>query len=324
VIAWTALPVAGAFLGGRVLGRRSGLAPWARPAWGLLASAVFVVLAIPLVVLADGDQYSTSVGSLFLYAIVLVGGATAAGAWSSREQRVARPVTALLAGILRPLALAATVLAVFGLLVSSGLILTNTVARLGWDLQALQQENLSSEADDLDFRLPNALGQSVVASANYALLLTGEGMLSQSSVTSLPPTDVKWDELSPAEREREVAELFDEDDERLRVFDADDELPPYVFLPVLIVVLLVPNAAALYAGFVAARRMRAPTAPLGAAWGALVGIVWAVVLTIVDGMLASELHGDSLFWSVLLFGTLFGAIGGLMGAQRHAAAAPAG
>lgn len=334
VLAWTVFPLAGAFLGARILGRRSGLAPAARAGWGVLAAAVFLVLSIPLVIVAGTEDYAIDAGSLFLYSILLVGGTAAAGAWTSRERSAeaatgvratAATAAALLGAILRPLAVAAVILWLVGLLVFSGLMITNTVARLGWDVEALQEEDLTDDAEDLDLRLPNALGQAIVVSPNLGLQLVSQGMLAEAGDTQIPATDAKWDELDEDERQDRVAALFDDDElEPARIFDADEELPVWVFLPLLIIVLLVANGAAAYAGFIAARRVHAPTALLGAAWGALVGIVWALVLVIVDGMLAGDVDGASLFASVLLFGTLFGAAGGLLAVQgRTAPAAPA-
>ncbi len=120
--------------------------------------------------------------------------------------------------------------------------------------------------------------------------------------------------------------------ETFRVFDLRDALPAAVFAPGLIVLVLGLGAVALYAGFVLARAMRPPSQPLAGAWGAATGSVWAVALTALSALAADRLtldgagapvtigllgapQGASTFWSVLLFGTVLGALGGILAKQ---------
>ena len=78
----------------------------------------------------------------------------------------------------------------------------------------------------------------------------------------------------------------------------------------LVVLIGIPLAAALYAGFVVARERAAASPVLGAAWGALVGPVWAIALAMVNGLLQDTLfghaQGESVFGIVLVFGALIG------------------
>ena len=60
-------------------------------------------------------------------------------------------------------------------------------------------------------------------------------------------------------------------------------LSAVVFLLMLVVLIGIPLTAALYAGFLVARERAAARPLLGAAWGALVGPVWAIVLAILNG-----------------------------------------
>jgi hypothetical protein len=113
----------------------------------------------------------------------------------------------------------------------------------------------------------------------------------------------------------------------LRLFSYRDGVSAIVFLLMLIVLIGIPVAAALYAGFVVARERAAASPALGAAWGALVGPVWAIVLAIVNGLLQDTLfghaQGESVFGIVLVFGALIGALGGFLAARASATPAAA-
>jgi hypothetical protein len=115
--------------------------------------------------------------------------------------------------------------------------------------------------------------------------------------------------------------------EPLRLFGYRDGASAVVFLLMLVVLIGIPVTAALYAGFVVARE-REPGSPLlGAAWGALVGPVWAIALAIVNALLQDTLfghaQGESVFGIVLVFGALIGALGGFLAARASATPAAA-
>ena len=112
-----------------------------------------------------------------------------------------------------------------------------------------------------------------------------------------------------------------------RLFAYRDGMSAIVFLLMLVVLIGVPVASALFAGFAVAREREAATPVLGAAWGALVGPVWAIVLAIVNSLLQDTLfghaQGESVFGIVLVLGALIGALGGFL-AARAGATPPAG
>ena len=113
----------------------------------------------------------------------------------------------------------------------------------------------------------------------------------------------------------------------LRLFSYRDGASAIVFLLMLVVLIGIPLTAALYAGFVVARERAAASPALGAAWGALVGPVWAIALAIVNGLLQDTLfghaQGESVFGIVLVFGALIGALGGFLAARASATPAAA-
>ena len=104
-----------------------------------------------------------------------------------------------------------------------------------------------------------------------------------------------------------------------RLFAYRDGVSAVVFLLMLIVLIGIPLVAALYAGFLVAREREATSPALGAAWGALVGPAWAIVLAIVNGLLQDTLYGhaqgESVFGTVLVLGAVIGAAGGFLAAR---------
>ncbi|MEA2132826.1 MAG: zinc-ribbon domain [Solirubrobacteraceae bacterium] len=114
-----------------------------------------------------------------------------------------------------------------------------------------------------------------------------------------------------------------------RLFDYRDGASVIVFLLMLVLLVGLPLTAALFAGFTVARERGAASPALGAAWGALVGPVWAITLALVNALLQDTLYGhaqgESVFGIVLVFGALIGALGGYLacGASRTAEGGPA-
>jgi hypothetical protein len=113
-----------------------------------------------------------------------------------------------------------------------------------------------------------------------------------------------------------------------RLFGFNEALPAFEFIPLLIWLIGVPLLLALNAGF-AITRVRGATAPLvGAAWGALVGPIWAIAMVLINALVAKDFfgraNGDSVFGMFLIGGLVVGAIGGLLVTQapkRQAAGA---
>jgi len=112
-----------------------------------------------------------------------------------------------------------------------------------------------------------------------------------------------------------------------RLFDYRDGSSAIVFLLMLVLLVGLPLAGALFAGFTVARERAAASPALAAAWGALVGPVWAITLALVNALLQDTLYGhaqgESVFGIVLVFGALVGALGGYLaaGANRSSSAA---
>jgi zinc-ribbon domain len=112
-----------------------------------------------------------------------------------------------------------------------------------------------------------------------------------------------------------------------RLIDYRDGASAIVFLLMLVVLVGMPLCGALFAGFTVARERAAASPALAAAWGALVGPVWAIALALVNALLQDTLfghaQGESVFGIVLVFGALVGALGGYLaaGATRSSAGA---
>jgi hypothetical protein len=112
----------------------------------------------------------------------------------------------------------------------------------------------------------------------------------------------------------------------LRIFSYDDVLPAYVLLPALVILLGLTALGALYAGFAAGRAARADSLATSAAWGAITGPTWAVVMAILTALAGGFFHGDadgaSVFGVFLLGGLVLGAAGGALAEGSSAAAGP--
>ena len=82
--------------------------------------------------------------------------------------------------------------------------------------------------------------------------------------------------------------------------------------------------AALYAGFGAARAVKAGSLATAAGWGAITGPVWAVTMVALVVLAGGLFHGDaddaSVFGVFLLGGGLLGAAGGALAVSGQAPA----
>jgi hypothetical protein len=101
-----------------------------------------------------------------------------------------------------------------------------------------------------------------------------------------------------------------------RIFAYDDALPAYVVLPALVLLMGLVALGALYAGFAAARAVEPSSLGTGAAWGAITGPAWAIVMGLLVILAGGLFHGDaddpSVFGVFLLGGALLGAAGGAL------------
>ena len=111
-----------------------------------------------------------------------------------------------------------------------------------------------------------------------------------------------------------------------RLFDYRDGVSAIVFLLMLVLLVGLPLCGALLAGFTVARERAASTPLLAAAWGALVGPVWAITLALISALLQDTLfghaQGESVFGIVLVLGALVGALGGYLAAGAIRSDAP--
>ncbi len=111
-----------------------------------------------------------------------------------------------------------------------------------------------------------------------------------------------------------------------RLFGFSRAMPIYTFAPLLIFMLGGALLLALSAGFAVAQSQQPATPRMAAAWGCLVGPIWAVTMVIVNGLVAKYAFGravgSSVFGTFLLGGLVMGAVGGLVTTQAQRRAAP--
>lgn len=120
------------------------------------------------------------------------------------------------------------------------------------------------------------------------------------------------------------------DGDGYRIFAYRDGLATYLFVPGVILLIALPLLLALYAGFATSRAAGPASSTLvAAAWGALVGPVWAIAMAILDALASKGLNfealgesaelsffgsarGASTFGLFLLIGAVLGGLGGLL------------
>jgi hypothetical protein len=106
-----------------------------------------------------------------------------------------------------------------------------------------------------------------------------------------------------------------------RLFDFSHAMPIYTFAPLLIFMLGSALLLALSAGFAVAQAQEPSTRQSAAAWGCLVGPVWALTMVIINALIAKYIFGravgSSVFATFLLGGLVMGAIGGFVSMQRR-------
>ena len=296
-----AVPLLGSAVGAVTqAGRTAGLAPWARVGWG---AATGLPLAFVMTVLAlSAGSPDPSVGGAFILALLWgsIGGAVGA-AWVVRRQspgglalpsQVPQPVRKAGTGIVAaggPLLVAVALTAVIGAFVS-----IVQAIRVGGDGG---YSKLTEIVDSLLFAVDHGV--------SYLALGLG------SSFSAGP---------SP------IGHVFPgTSEETFRIFDFSDPMEPYVFIPLLIALIAIPLMLLLYSGFATARAVKAPNQGLGAAWGLLVGPIWALALVTLNAMtpdIAGVPVGDSLFGVTLLAGAALGALGGVMGTSMAGDSTP--
>lgn len=288
-------------LKGSSLGLRLGVAA---------GGAVLFALLMIIPALLTGD-IGADVGQTFSYALLwgLIGALTGTVLAAPPERGAVhvpgrwRGVIAAVLTALRPLGLALLVTTVLG--------------------TALWIVDVASDRDTRGSRsLPIALVDTTLYAVDHGVHTFELGTLAAFERRQLRPEALSLP--LPADQPGEIVGTTSEP---LRLFDYRDGVSTIVFLLMLVVLIGIPAAAALYAGFVVARGRAAASPGLGAAWGALVGPVWAIALSIVNGLLQDTLfghaQGESVFGIVLVFGALIGALGGFLAAREGATPAAA-
>jgi hypothetical protein len=288
-------------LKGSSLGLRLGVA-----AGGALLFAFLMIIPALLTGAVDAD-----VGQTFSYALLwgLIGALTGTVLAAPPEPGAVpvpgrgRVVIAAVLTALRPLGLALLVTTVLG--------------------TALWIVDVAADRDTRGSRsLPIALIDTTLYAVDHGVHSFELGTLAAFERRQLRPEVLSLP--LPADKPGEIVGTTSEP---LRLFDYRDGASTIVFLLMLVVLIGIPVAAALYAGFVVARERAAASPALGAAWGALVGPVWAIALAIVNGLLQDTLfghaQGESVFGIVLVFGALIGALGGFLAARASATPAAA-
>lgn len=342
---FVAFPIGGCALGAYLLsGRASGMGPRQRLVWGTATAFPFAVLMLIAALFAGTiesgpGRLSLDEGSVFFLALLWGGLGGALGAWLALRRdglAVELPgrvglVLQLARATLVPLALTLAVAAVLG----TGIWVVQT-ARDAAD--AREDRSLATAlADDAyfagDYGLRYfALGLGAQFNPiNDSLLGTFSRTESDSdgataAVGQLWIRSVDADQLPIPLSASHRASLLDAGDASsnpdFTLLDYGDELPAWVFAPLLLVLMIAPAFFALSGGFGVARAVSPATPALGAAWGALVGPVWAVATGILclltqDGYFG-QILGDSFFAIVLLAGAALGALGGFVATQQSA------
>ena len=291
------------------LQRLQGSSPGLRLGVAAGGALVFAFLMI-IPALLTGD-INASIGQAFGYGLLwaLVGALTGtvlaappAGAADSVPARGRALARAALTA-LRPLGIA--------------LVVTTALGTAIWIVE------VATDSDTRGSRsLPIALVDTALYAVDHGVHTFELGTLAAFERRQLEPAVLALP--LPAE---DPAEILGNSSETFRLFAYRDGASAIVFLLMLVVLIGIPLTAALFAGFVVAREKAAASPALGAAWGAIVGPMWAIALALLNGLLQDTLfghaQGESVFGIVLVLGALIGALGGYL-AARASATPPAG
>lgn len=230
--------------------------------------------------------------------------------WRQRElpARPLSPSSARYAGAiwaaLRPLLLA---LAVVGLL-----------GTLAWVRQAVHDDYYSLYPDR---STAVAVGEQVAYAADHAINILPLGAGASEELEGLPALPVEPEDLPDLASERPDQGFSESYFTTYNLFDHSDTMPTPLFVLTAVVLIGTLALAALYGGFAVARRVGEARADRAAAWGALVGPVWALTMALLTDLAGEgpfgNPTGDSVLVSFLLGGVVLGALGGLLATQGH-------
>lgn len=305
-------PIGACALAGTAGASRMGsMAPWARLAVGASVAVPFALLMLVFALFA-GDV-EPSAGGTFLLALLWggLGGVLGTGARLRGEAAGAGRIAARLPEPLRAVGRAsAATLVPLALL----LFVTGVLGTASWVTQSLTEPASEGSRARTTVEVALFAGEHAVHFAELGAFVPFEASTTEADRSVLP---------APAAEPARVAEGG-----QFRIFGYRDGLPTYVFVPGLILLIALSLVFPLYAGFRAAgAALRGGSPLLGAAWGALVGPVWALVMAVLDVLATKTIEVEALgqseslaifgsskagapFAIFLLLGTLLGALGG--------------
>ena len=168
-----------------------------------------------------------------------------------------------------------------------------------------------------------AVGEQVVYAGDHAIDILPLSAGASERLAGPPAVPIDQDQYFdlPSDPAADSASSYN-------LFDFNDTMAAYLFIPMLIVLIAIPALLALYAGFAVARRVGERRPDRAAAWGAIVGPVWAIAMVLLATLARKNVvgnpNGDSVFIAFLLGGAVLGAIGGLLAAQGAVTATSVG
>ncbi|MGN6588376.1 MAG: zinc ribbon domain-containing protein [Solirubrobacterales bacterium] len=294
--------------------RTDGMPARERMLWAAAAGIPFAFLMLVLAVSVGSAQFDLfdthlefSPGSVFLLGLLwgCLGGAlgmlyvlarSGEAGTGTLSPRAARAVQVTWV-TLRPLFIALLLVAALGTAI--------------WVVQVMREDSYREFP-------PRSEGVAVVEQFAYAgdhgidILPLGAG--ASERLAGSPAIPIATDQISdlPSEPAADSASSYN-------LFDFSDTMPAWLFVPMLLVLIAIPALLALYAGFALVRLLGEPRRERAAAWGALVGPVWAVAMVLLEVLARKNVVGnpigDSTFVAFLLGGAVLGALGGLLASQ---------
>jgi hypothetical protein len=303
-----AIPVGAIILTTRwQLHRTEGATPLARMGWAALVAIPFGLLMLVFAIIGGDSgttRISTSIGGAFALGLLwgalggLIGAATKLPLddLAVRIPPVPRSILGAALASLRPLAVVLAVCTAVGL--ASWLV---QVARDAGGVRAGRS-------------VPTALIEEASFAAEHGINLTALAAGARFTADADGPLGLPF--------AVEDADTVPGRSGEFRIFDYDDAIATYVFLPALVLLIGLVSLGALYAGFAAARTSAATSLQGGALWGAITGPAWAIAMAILVVGAGGLFHGDaddaSVFGIFLLGGALLGAAGGALAVSGQA------
>ena len=294
------------------LHRTEGAPPLARLGWAAVVALPFGLLMLAFAIIGgetETTDISPSPGSAFALGVMwgaiggLIGAATKLPLAESRTRIPTTVQTVLTATVatLRPLA--------------AVLVTCTAIGLVGWLVQV--------GADAGGVRNERSAATALIEEATFA----GEHGVHLTALAA--GARFRADANGPLGLPFPVADANDVPGRggAFRIFSYDDALPAYVLLLALVLLMGLVTLGALYAGFAAARAVKAGSVATGAAWGAITGPAWAVAMALLVILAGGLFHGDaddaSVFGVFLLGGALLGAAGGALSVSGQPAGGPA-